>query len=387
MKKIEMNKLNNSKKEASSVIFLTVFFVIFLAFAAFAVDGTIVFTTRAKLQNITEMTALAAASEFNYSQNETDVSAIETHVSNSANTTFNLLKQDGLQYAKIDKMNVSTTSNKILVVSKVTAEPYFLAFLGVNGITLEAQACALSEPLPIKANYSGVNWLTTKAAYLSDIITNASTYYDTAILPPLGNMASASYMLGIADFSLITDDNGSKALSLGPGGFITIKLPAPVINKTGYDLYIREIGNIGSTGKTKEGYMVYAGIDNNPDNPYVKQEDAGSEISWVNISSCGDPEPEDSSFSGAHQYANTQISSSTDKFYGSGYFDIGKCGINVAKYIRIVDDNNESAFVTNNGTTYYKTMMYGEASTATAGADISYISVLNRVRLIPSTSF
>ncbi len=59
----------------------------------------------------------------------------------------------------------------------------------------------------------------------------------------------------------------------------------------------------------------------------------------------------------------------------------------MAKYIRIVDDNNESAFVTSDASTYYKTMLYGEASSTTSGADIDAVSVLNHVKLIAASSF
>lgn len=390
MDKTVIKSTNKNKKQASSVIFLTVFFVMFLAFSTLAVDGTIVLTNRAKLQNITEMTALAAASEFNYLQSASST-AIADHVSNTAETTFELLKQEGLKNAELKGVNPIVTSNRVIITSEMVSQPYFLAFLGVSGITLEAKACAVSEPLPIEASHAGISWLTPKAAYLSDILSNSDatppktpSLNDTAILPPLGNLPASSYVSGIANFSLLNDGDEGKALSLGPGGFVTIRLPAPIVDKTGYDLYIKEVGTVGDSGKTKEGYIVYAGIDKNPDNPYVRKDEEGEKISWVNISTCGDSE--DSSFTSAHHYVKTQLSSSTDDFYGSGYFDLGKCGIYMAKYLRIIDDNNESAFVTNNGTTYYKAMMYGEASTATAGADIDKIVVLNHVRLIPSTN-
>ena len=54
------------------------------------------------------------------------------------------------------------------------------------------------------------------------------------------------------DYRLINSDS-SKGLSLGPGGYVTIRLPVPIVNKEGYDLYIRE------AGAAKDGYMVFAG--------------------------------------------------------------------------------------------------------------------------------
>lgn len=375
------NKNKVKKLQASALIYFISLFMVFLAFAAFAVDGAIVLTNRMKLQNITETTALAAASEFNYSSMASS-SDIQKQVGNTATNTFSVLKSDGLSNASIDNLNVSTASNKVLIKTSMIAQPYFLAFLGVSGIDLSAQACAVSEQLPVTANYSGVNWITAKAAYYSDIVSKKLNLNDTAILLPLGDFKSASYDFnsGAMYFNLLNSDD-SQPLSLGPGGFVTIKLPAPIIDKSGYDLYIKEAGD------ALEGYMVFAGLDNDPTDPYVNVDKAGSGISWMNISCAG---VSSDLGTNAHQQAATKLGTAQqDKFYGSGYFDIGdSCtgGMSMVKYIRIVDDNSESAFVNTNGT-YYKTMQYGEASTATSGADIDNVKVLNHVRLIAASSF
>lgn len=373
------------KKNASSTLYIIFFLVIFLAFAAFAVDGTIILTQRTKLQNITEMTALAAASEFNnpltapYEVHSPPCTNIAEHVSKTAQETFNLLKKDSLQTADTP-INVSIVGNVVTVTTNMIAQPLFLRFLGVSGINLEAKAHAHSEPRNVQANYlNGINWLSAKAAYLSDIISKSPNMNDTAILSPLGSFPSASYDLGtsIVNFGLISAED-SQPLSLGPGGFVTIKLPVPIVDKPGPDLYIKEIGS------ALEGYMVFAGLDNDPNNPYVQHGNEGNGISWVNISCSGTPE--DSILgANAHQTAsNTNLATHPqDKFYGSGYFDFGaNCvpAISMAKYIRIVDDNSESAFVNYNGS-YYKAMLYGEASTATSGADIDVVKVLNYVHL------
>ncbi len=373
-----------SKKSASATVYIIFFIVIFLALTTFAVDGAIVLTNRVKLQNLTESTALAAAAEFNYSSTAS-AADIRQKVSDTANETFELLNKDGLQVAMIN-VDVSDTSNKVLIKTSMVSRPFFLAFLGVSGINLEAKACAVSEILPISANYSGINWLSAGAAYLSDILSKDLNLNDTAILIPLGDFASASYDLaaGYVNFGLIEsqDDN---PLSLGPGGFITIKLPAPIVDKPGADLFIKETGSL-------EGYFVFAGLDNNPANPYVHSNQPGDGIAWLNISCSGTPEKADSgNLIGAYTAATESATlGNQDKFYGSGYFDIGaSCvdGISMAKYIRIVDDNNESAFVTSDASTYYKTMLYGEASSTTSGADIDAVSVLNHVKLIAASSF
>lgn len=379
MNKKNMTMIENIKKnimrEGSSLVYVIFFMVIFLALAAFAVDGAIVFTNRVQLQNATEMTALAAAAEFNAFDGVTSGDIIQV-----AKDTFNLLNKSNLKNVDVTdinsfNVNVDMASTKVTVNTMMVSEPFFLTFLGVSGIKLEAKACAKSEDLPITANYSGINWLTTSAAYLSDILSKNLNMNDTAILLPLGNTPSASIntITNWANFSLINSTD-NKPLSLGPGGFITIKLPAPIIDKPGADLSIIEAGD------ALEGYMVFAGLDNDPTNPYVDKDKPGGGISWVNISSSGTSSTLGNT---AHQTATTQLDTPVqDKFYGSGDFDLGKSGISMAKYIRIVDDNHESGFIKYSNGQYYKTMLYGEASTATPGADIDAVNVLNHVRLI-----
>ena len=82
------------KKNASTIIYLIFFLVVFLAFCSFAVDATIIFTDRTKLQNATESAALAAASAFNKSENVT-IQDIE----NEAEGVFDRLKFPSLKYA------------------------------------------------------------------------------------------------------------------------------------------------------------------------------------------------------------------------------------------------------------------------------------------------
>lgn len=366
---------NNKRHKASTITFIIFFIVVFLALSAFAVDGTMTFTNRMKLQNITEETALMAASEFNYS-NSASSSDLYSQVYATAQNIFYYLKQDGLQYATMN-LAIDPDSRKVSITTTFVSQPFFLSFLGVSGVNLTAKAGAISEALPVTANYSGINWLTASAAYLSDILSKDVNLNDTAIMTPLGKTPSASYdsTTGFVMFSNIS--SSTTPLSLGPGGFITIKLPAPITDKTGYDLYIKECG------EALEGYMVFAGIDNNPNKPYVNSSNTGDGISWINITSTGTSEYSalDSS---ALQTANTQLPTNIqDKIYGSAYFDISKKNLSMVKYIRIVDDNQESAFYKDSTTgNYYKAMIYGEASTNTAGADIGSVQVLNHVYLV-----
>lgn len=369
----EKNIKKNTCHNASTLTFISFFIIVFLALAAFAVDGTITFVNRMKLQNITEQTALIAASEFTYSNNASNAD-VYSQVYSTAQTTFNYLKQDSLEYATIN-ISVDPGSRKVSLVTTYKSQPYFLSFLGVSGINLTAKAGALSEPLPVTANYTGINWLTASAAYLSDILSKDVNLNDTAIMMPLGNAPSASYdtTSGFVMFSNI--NSSTKPLSLGPGGFITIKLPAPIIDKEGDDLYIQECGG------AVEGYMVFAGIDNDPSKPYVNSSNTGSGISWVNITNTG-TSVDSQLDSSALQTTNTQLPTNIqDKIYGSAYFNIAKKNLAMVKYIRIIDDNQESAYYKKSDGTYTKIMIYGEASTNTAGADIGSVQVLNHVYL------
>lgn len=391
------------KRKASSTVFIIAFFVAFLAFTAFAVDGTIIFTQRAKLQSATEAAAMAGASEFNYSNLATSAD-IEAKVIATATDTLDLLKVDSLEYLKVNvgDILVDTTNKEVKITVNYLAQPYFLAFLGVTGVNLQAVACAKSEPLDVKAFYPSINWITSAGEYFSSIISKDKNFNDTAILSPLGNFMSASIDpdTGWVDFDAIDSADGVP-LSLGPGGFITIRLPAPIIDKPGNDLYVREISTNGSA----EGYFVFAGLDNNTGEttdqskttgPYVNVDKPGAGISWINItcSATSDVDPSITSSSVSTKGLGNQA-----KIYGSAFFNLNdscianntKNAISMAKYIRIVDDNSESAYVKNTvgvaDNKYYKAMFYGEASTDTAGADIDSIQVLNHVRLMPPSQY
>lgn len=383
------------KKEASSILYMILFLVIFLAFCTFAVDGVIVFNNRTKLQDATEMTAMTAASEFDYDKDAT-ANDIKNHVEQIAGNIFDILKKDNLQTATITA-DADTTSKTVTINTKMVSQPFFLRFLGVSGINLEAKAMAQSESTTAQVTYGNkVDWITTITAWHTDIIqginpppppapSTPQNFNDTAILNPLGEYASASYNQASTpkqvDYSLIQSGSNAKGLSLGPGGFITIRLPDPIVDKTGYDLYIKEAGD------ALEGYMVFAGLDVNPKHPYTSKDKPGDGIYWVNISCTGDPEIKDNNNKlGAYTVSTTNQGIQT-RIYGSANFDIGRTctdgfqGISMAKYIRIVDDNSESAFRNIGANTYVKIMQYGEASSATAGADISGVTILNHVRL------
>jgi len=379
------------RKKSSTIVYLLFFFVVFLAFCAFAVDATYVYTVRSKLQNATEAAALAGAAGFDPAFTAIDLGVIAT-VKTKADSTFAAFIPDNLETATavIDVGSI----RQVRVTSKIIAMPFFLSFLGVSGIRLNATAVAINEQLPVKATYTYINWVTAAKAYMSDIISadsGANHYRDTAILPPIGNLystsvdtTSAAPKFGRMNLEYLNKGD-NKALSLGPGGYITIKLPAPIIDKPGNDLFIKEIGH------SLEGYLVFAGLDLDLANPTVDG------ISWTNISCKGTPEVVDGNGGVGAYSVNIPFLGSQPKFYGSASFDIGAtcsdgtAGIAMVKYLKIVDDNDESAFVQNttgiSDNKFYKSYMYGEASTPTSGADIDYVEVLNHVRLVPPSQW
>ena len=349
------------RKNASSLIYIIFFLTTFLAFSAFAIDGAIVLTNRLKLQNITEQAALAAASQFNSS---TMPAVARTNVNLAAINIFNILRLDSLGSAKVD---VSFGSGKnVCLKSKFVSQPFFLAFMGVTGINLEAKACAVSESFDVSASDTRINWVNASAVYRSDIIYINENDDDTAILTPLGTASSVSFTSGgIVKFPLLFSDD-DEPLSLGTGGYLTIKLARPVVDKPGNDIFIKEAGD------AKEGYTVYAGIDLDPIfEPYANKKKPGAGIRWTEI---------------------TPICKSADSLpavysdgrcYGSTYFDIKDiANVSVVKYLRIVDDGEEVAYAKNSGGTYEKYNIYGDASTNTPGVDIDSIKILNHVRLV-----
>lgn len=383
------------RKRASTTIYVIFFFVMFLAFSAFAVDATIVFTQRAKLQNITEQTALAAASYFNY-DNTVTAADKKARVLTEAGNIFTVLSQDSLKYATAN-IQANGLDKTILVESSVLAQPLFLSFLGVSGVNVRANACAQSSPKGIQIDTvanGDITWLTPSAVYFSNIMSDPASTQDTSIAVPLGDFDSASFPSESLTpaFDLINTKTDDHGLNFGPGGYVTIRLPAPIIDKLGNDLYIKE------AGAAKEGYMVFAGLDVDPADstdsnaatgPYIKPDKPGAGIKWVNISCAG------TSDDGIGSAVDT--SATYTKIYGSAYFDLGaSCDghskLSMVKYLRIIDDNEETAYMRNerssdNPKNYVKVNPLGESSTSTAGVDISEVRVENFVALIPPSTY
>ncbi len=385
------------RKNASTLMYLIFLFSVILAFCAMAIDATIIYNTRMKLQDATERAAMVGAEAFNTGNIILNQTQIEDNVNDNVEAAFShfLFGPLNKNNAQIIDVQTKYSEKKVLVKSKVSSPTFFLGFLGIHSVNIKATACAVNEKMDVKSNLNSAMWLTSSAMYLSGIVNSTSMTY---LQPPLGAGYLASFLSSVIIFPLI-DNLDNEPLSLGPGGYFTVRLPAPMVDKRGPDLFIKEAGD------ALEGYFVFAGIDKIIENATLgeggasksagdtevdtgEDEIESNDIVWKEITCSAIPETVDMNGNPRLYSSNGHV-----KVYGSAYFDLGNSCVNlaVAKYIKIVDDNSESAFVKKtigtSDTNYYKAMLYGEASTATAGADIDAIQILNFVKLIPPSEF
>lgn len=120
------------KLKASVIISVVAFFVIFFIFCGFAIDFSLVLTTRAQLQNAVEVSAL------NSLDRRTDAA-----IRNRANEIFNCSRVGSLSHARIANIQIKADPNRAVQISAtVPVRPYFLSVLGINEIELQAQASA-----------------------------------------------------------------------------------------------------------------------------------------------------------------------------------------------------------------------------------------------------
>jgi len=344
-------------KKANLIVAFMVFAVVFLSLCAFAVDMTVFLTARGELQHASETTALMTASQLT---SDSDNVAY-------ARKVVSLFKLKGGLLQNLVLTSVSAKPEQKAVKIKIEAKvpTYFLGVLGLGYVTVQAQSSAqssqinLDENLPLVLNQSGV------------IISKGPVMQDTKIIQPLTNFSEEIEI----DYTSVLGEPDNKALSLGQGGYLTLRLPYPLVDKEGEDLSITEIG-------LEEGYYVFAGKDANSENPYLDETVSGDGIVWTNIS-CLAKTPLPRTFSRDNRA----------KVYGSATFDLGaSCSdgsysgdISYAQYLRIVDDNEENGFLDENSLT--PQYFLGEGSGATAGADIDAVAILNRVKLIKSSDF
>ena len=202
--------------------------------------------------------------------------------------------------------------------------------------------------------------------YESDIITSSGDTKDSYIQHSIDTQgrnifnASYSYVSNGTDYNAtpLWGNISSEGLNLGPGGYVTIKMPTPILDKPGDDFSITEDGDF------KDGYKVYAGIDKNSKNPYVNADKPQDGVYWVQLT-------------GGECSGIGTVQS--DTYFCSATFDIAQDSLSMVKYLMIVDDNEQKGYIQEAGDIVE---VVGESSTVTAGADIKDIKILNYVTLV-----
>ncbi len=403
------------KRKGSSVIILVFSLFALMGLASFALDLGLILNQRYELQKAVETAALIAASEyepFESGGNFTKPTAGQITNSTTGNAALHYLALldtnqviQGIGVAPTVNLNIP--SRAVRVQADATLKTYFLQVLGVNSVTVPARAAAVNLPVYLSGKFP-----VPTGSILRGDSTGTGGYLDTDIRQPLGSTGgglTTTVFNQNADFNDIYGPPDGRVLSLGPGGYITIKLPATLVDGKGFDFAIYERGHA-------EGYFVYAGIDvddtdtdGDAPNPYIDASIPGDGIKWVNISCTGVPlYVNKNELIGCHQ---TQVTIngavSTDfKFYGSGYFELGsKCttsgGTDIynatavgatprlgnIKYLKIIDDNREDGFLIQPTfgiatPSAIPMLIPGEHSTFSPGADIDAIEIFHHSRLI-----
>jgi hypothetical protein len=409
MQKTKFTNINlNKKRKGMSIILLAFSILAIIALSGFVIDLGILLNCRYELQKAVETTALASITDYEAYEDNANiikypaVNDISTDADSSVNNNLDAFKKSNsflLMSGNITPVITFGTTAKsrysraIRVEASAVARTFFLNIIGIKSITLNASAVAAHVPV-----------------YLNDenILKGSGTYEDTLIRNPIAGISSSINVDGII-YALPTLTNinvmfnniygfpDGYALSLGPGGYITIKLPATLVNGKGFDLQIIERGNAN-------GYFVYAGNDKNPTSPYVDAGNPGGDISWVNISCTGTPIGSLTNGKVGSYSQNIIGLPAQPKFYGSGYFDLGaKCvspngtviydgNVNTVKYLKIIDDNVEDGFTLKDPE--YDTNLNavpgffpGQNSSLTPGASIDAIAVEHHSRLINANDF
>jgi len=409
-------KQNIKKRKGNAIILFLFSAIAIFTVIGFAVDAGMILSARYELQKALETAALSTIAD--YEAYEVNATRNITYPSTTAITTLAAANIDA--YLKSNSFLGLTTSSSAPIVTfgsdtskesralqirlSSTIKTYFLYIIGIKSLELNATAAAMHVPLYIRS---------------ANILTGSGAYLDTDIREPLGAAQtvlaySGSHFYVLPQTKNINAANSSDkftniygppdnyALSLGPGGYITFKLSAPIVDGKGFDLQIMEKGNVA------EGYFVFAGNDTNPASPYIDAAHPGGGISWRNISCTGTPvnAPTNSTAIAGSRGIGSYVQNiggaigNQPKFYGSGFFDLGascsggyySANLNSAKYLRIIDDNTEDGFEVQNpelsaNMDALPEHTPGEHTSGTPGADIDSISIEHHPRLITPEDF
>ncbi|MEW5822085.1 MAG: TadG family pilus assembly protein [Cyanobacteriota bacterium] len=371
------NKYKNSK--GLSLVVFALGLAALLGFAALAIDLGISNNIQNELQKVTSTSALVGALEMepdelgNIDEAAAQDATVESFINGinaipMLNTAQLVNPSTGLTGlpapgdASVPQfVETSRTSRAVRIQSRARVQTFFMAVIGITNLQVNAQAAAINCPA-----YPELNLPPPSGSVVA-----------SDIRPPVGGV-NPNMFIGTAPnqaaFMLGPPDDVSVAL--GPGGSVHLLMPAPIIDGPGADIYVKETGDL-------EGYYLYIGIDN-----------GGGGTDWVNISCTGTPTENALANIGgtaAGAYADNTPNQQY-KFYGSGLFDLatnctGGPGLNDypgnirnGTSIMIVDDNVEDGIISSDLNRL--TLLLGEHSSTSPGADVDSIAVLHHSRVI-----
>jgi hypothetical protein len=461
-----INKKVFNKRKGFSAYFVAVFgALIFITSAGFIVDAGLSMNTRYDFQRMLERAVMATIAEFEPAgENLVYPTTAEMTAELNRNLAANFLAFkrtnasiiDATITPTIDFDNDCRHSKGIFVSASITVKTTFLSSVGIKRIKLNASAGAVNITKYIDTKDVVLNndtpfgstpippYYDTRLAYYSagDSSGSSSSCSEWTLLNSYGDCALPYYSdnISVNNASFMSGERGrieeiagapdGRTVSLGRGGYITIKLPKPIVDGQGMDLQIITRGN-------RNGYFVFAGIDVNPSNPYINSQSPGDGINWVNISCTGVPinaPREIGATLGAEQFSGILYPSTASGiassfllqplFYGSGYFDLNadcsatrpspsataastfpyKANISTAKYLKIIDDNYDGGYLQypmSNTTNFaypaasdFNFTRYGmftgfpaQGASVSPGVSIDSIGILHQPRLMGKITF
>ena len=373
-----MKKKLNSNKGISLIVFV-LGILGFFAFAGFAIDFGLSAGAQLELQKATDSAVLVGASNLEPQKDAAGFITVDAgNVANIIIETFDKMKNanKSILNAQITDTSVNAASKAVRIRTQATFGTFFMRFFGISNIVINAQAAAMSAPQYMNKKFP-------LGIIEGSLLTQTSGDSDSR--NPVGDNAN---LRNGYDNLYGTPDN--KPLSLGPGGYVMIKFASPLMDNEGADLYIKELGNL-------EGYYVFVGNDADPSDPYISETIPGGGIVWSNISCTGIQAGSDTGGKVAAYYSYIDNIPLQAKFYGSGYFDLSKVckdsngsisytgTTRSATYLKIIDDNIEDGFLTENPTE--PILLVGEHSSLTPGVDIDAVAVLHHTRLISCKAY
>lgn len=386
------------KRKGSSVIILIFSIMAIAGLSSFALDLGLILNQRYELQKAVESAALISASEYEPYENGANYTVpTQANIDANADDNYEALRDKNQLLTGIaanSAITIDPTSRAVVVNADTEVNTYFINIVGISKIEIKAEAAAINMPAflsPVFPKPTG------------SILMGTGAYLDTEIKQPLGSVATntTDILNRNADIDNIYGIPDGRTVSMGPGGYVTIKLPTTLVDGKGIDFAIYERGHA-------EGYFVYAGIDTDPSNPYINASTPGGGLSWVNVSCTGIPlNVNKNGIIGAH-VTNVTLNGAnllTHKFYGSGLFDLGAtctdsggtavyntgaAKISNVKYLKIIDDNREDGFYLQprlgiGSPSAIPTLIPGEHSTFTPGIDLDAVEIYHHSRLVRIT--